>query len=466
MALESKKGPEAGEGRSFDYDLFVIGAGSGGVRAARMAAATGARVAVAEERALGGTCVNVGCVPKKLFVYASEYSEHFEDSEGYGWRLDGTPKLDWHRLREHKDREITRLNGIYRNLLLNAGVTIHEGRAKVVGPQAVEVNGRVHSAERILIATGSWPFVPHLPGCELIKTSNDFFHLDSLPACAVVVGGGYIAVELAGILNGLGVETRLIYRGELILRGFDQSVREFVSEEIRKKGIEQILNTDVVAVRQDGEDLVLELSSGNELRTGLVLYATGRKPLVHGIGLEALGVRLNDAGEIEVNEFHQSSVPSIYALGDVTPGPKLTPVATAEAMHLVRHLFGGELQPFDYENIPTAVFCQPNIGAVGLTEEEAVARYGRMRVYEARFRPMKHTLSGRDERTYMKLLVREDDDRVVGAHMVGPDAGEIIQGIAVAIKAGATKTDFDRTIGIHPTAAEEFVTLREVSRRY
>ena len=451
---------------SYEFDLFVIGAGSGGVRAARMAAATGARVGVAEERYFGGTCVNVGCVPKKLFVYASHYSEDFEDSRGFGWNLPHKPDFDWATLRDNKDREIARLNGIYVNMLQKAGVTIFEGRAVVAGPYLVRVNDREHRVRHILIATGSWPFVPHFPGSEWIKTSNDFFHLESLPSTAVVVGGGYIAVELAGILNGLGVQTTLVYRGDLILRGFDRQIREFVTEELQKKGVQLLLNADVREVRRIAEnDFVVQLSPGDELQAGLVLYATGRKPLVHGMGLEELGVQLNVLGEIEVDQFYQSNVPGIYALGDITPGPKLTPVALAEAMCLVRHLFQGSQDTLDYSNIPTAVFCQPNIGTVGLTEEEAREQYTAIRVYETSFRPMKGTMSGSAERTYMKLLVVDESDLVIGAHMVGPDAGELIQGIAVAIRAGATKRMFDTTIGIHPTAAEEFVTLREVTRR-
>lgn len=451
----------------FDYDLFVIGAGSGGVRAARMAAATGARVAIAEARHFGGTCVNVGCVPKKLFVYASQFSEAFEDSRGYGWDPVGDIQFDWETLRRNKDQEIKRLNGIYWNLLENAGVSIYEGRATIAGPHEVTVNGVTHRARHILVATGGEPFVPHLPGAEWIKNSDDFFYLDRLPSDAVVVGGGYIAVEFAGILNGLGVKTRLLYRGDLILRGFDQQVREFVTEEMQKKGIGILTEVDVVAVRQLGADqYVVELSNGDELRTGMVLYATGRKPLVHEIGLEKLGIKLNAAGEIEVNEFYQSNIPSIYAVGDITPGPKLTPVALAEAMTLVRHLFQGGSKPLDYEFIPTAVFCQPNIGTVGMTEEEAQAALPSVRVYETRFRAMKHTVSGRQERSYMKLIVDDSTDRVVGVHVVGPDAGEMIQGFAVALRAGATKQTFDTTIGIHPTAAEELVTLREPTRRH
>lgn len=451
----------------FDYDLFVIGAGSGGVRAARMAASTGARVAIAEARHFGGTCVNVGCVPKKLFVYASQFSEAFEDCRGYGWQLSGEPDFDWEMLRRNKDQEIKRLNGIYWNLLEKAGVSIYEGRATVTGPQEVTLNGQIHRARYILLATGGVPFVPHLPGAEWIRNSDDFFYLDQLPSDAIVVGGGYIAVEFAGILNGLGVNTRLLYRGEMILRGFDRDVREFVTEEMQKKGVNILTGVDVTAVRRVAADeYLVELSNGDELRTGLVLYATGRKPAVHGIGLEDLGIRLNAAGEVEVNQFYQSSIPSIYALGDITPGPKLTPVALAEAMTLVRHLFQGSQKPLDYEYIPTAVFCQPNIGTVGLTEDEAKSSLASVRVYETRFRAMKHTMSGRQERTYMKVLVDGSNDRVVGIHVVGPDAGEMIQGFAVAMRAGATKEIFDTTIGIHPTAAEELVTLREPARHH
>ncbi len=450
----------------FDYDLFVIGAGSGGVRASRMAASYGARVGIAEERYLGGTCVNVGCVPKKLFVYASHYREDFHDAQGYGFDP-VAPGFDWQRLRDNKDAEIKRLNGIYGGLLEAAGVTLYDGRARLLDAQTVGIGATTVRARHILIATGSWPFVPEFPGSELVVTSNEMFHLNSLPKQAVVVGGGYIAVEFAGILAGLGVETTLIYRGSLFLRGFDQGIRSFVADEIRKKGVKLQFDTDVTRIEEleNGQRrLHLKGKEASTLDTGLVLYATGRRPLVEGLGLDAAGVELDERGAIRVDAAFRTSVPNILALGDVIDRFQLTPVAIAEGMAVAKALFRGEPVKMDYDAIPTAVFCQPNIGTVGPTEAEARQRYGHIKVFESQFRPMKHTMTGAEERSLMKLIVSSADDRVVAAHMVGADAGEIIQGLAVAIKAGATKAHFDATVGIHPTAAEEFVTMREPVR--
>ena len=464
-----------------DYDLFVIGAGSGGVRAARMSASYGARVGIAEERDLGGTCVNVGCVPKKLFVYASHYAEDFHDAAGFGWQAEA-PRFDWPTLKANKNAEIARLNGVYGHLLDGAGVDLHTGRARIVDAHRVEVtapDGSVSSvsAERILVAVGGWPQLPDVKGIEHAVSSNEMFHLDALPERAAVVGGGYIAVEFAGILNGLGVETTLIYRGPLFLRGFDSGVRAFVADELRKKGITLRFDTNVCEIERREEDLLLHLTgasaggdeSAMEGETGtlgvdLVLYATGRAPLVADLGLEAVGVERKANGAIVVDDHFQTSVPSIYAIGDVIDRVQLTPVAITEAMALAKTLYAGEPTTVDYDTIPTAVFCQPNIGTVGWTEEEARVHCGDIAVYESAFRPMKHTIAGGDERTLMKLIVETATDRVVGAHMVGPEAGEIIQGLGVALKAGATKAQFDATVGIHPTAAEEFVTMREPSR--
>lgn len=444
----------------FEFDLFVIGAGSGGVRAARMAAATGMRVAVAEDRYMGGTCVNVGCVPKKLFVYASSFSESFEDSAAYGWR-GRDADFDWPTLRDNNAAEITRLNGIYRNLLVNTGVQVIDGRARVEGRHQVAVGDRVYSTERILVATGSWPYVPEFPGREYAITSNEIFSLETFPRRILVVGGGYIAVEFAGIFAGLGAETHLSYRRDLFLRGFDRDIREFVRDEIGKKGVQLHFNHRIEAIeKQDDGSLLVREDGGGALAVDTVLYATGRVANTGGLGLEALGVVLHRDGTISVDDNFRTSVPSIYALGDVTGEPQLTPVALAEAMALVKHLQTGQPAEIDYNHIPTAVFCQPNIGTVGLTEEEARDSGISVVIYKSDFKPMRHTVSGRDERTLMKLVVDADTDRVVGVHMVGPDAGEIIQGMAVALKAGATKTVFDQTIGIHPTAAEEFVTMR------
>ncbi len=456
---------------SHDYDLFVIGAGSGGVRAARMAAARGARVGIAESRYLGGTCVNVGCVPKKLFVYASHYREDFHDAQGYGW-APVTPEFSWQRLRDNKNAEIERLNGIYGNLLKNSGVTLYQGSARFVDPHRLAIADQVVSARHVLIATGSWPFVPDFPGREHVVTSNEMFYLEELPDRAAVVGGGYIAVEFAGILNGLGVDTTLIYRGPMFLRGFDDEVREFVANELTRQGIRLQFDTDVTRIdrRQDGS-LRMSLAEHSAdkrephaLDVGLALYATGRRPLTEGLGLEHAGVALNDNGAVQVDRHLRTSSPHIHALGDVIDRYQLTPVAIAEGMAVAQTLFGDAPAEVDYEGIPTAVFCQPEIGTVGPTEAEARERYGRIRVYQTSFRPMKHTMTGSEERTLMKLLVRDDTDQVVAAHMVGPDAGEIIQGIAIAIKAGATKAHFDATVAIHPTAAEEFVTMREPVR--
>jgi glutathione reductase (NADPH) len=448
----------------YDFDLFVIGAGSGGVRAARMAAAMGVRVAIAEDRYLGGTCVNVGCVPKKLYVYASHYADDFSEARGFGWQSE-TPAFNWATLRDNKAREIERLNGIYRNMLVNSGCTLIDGRARIVDAHTVAVGSTRYSVERILVATGGWPFVPDIDGREHITTSNEVFDLDTFPRRVVVVGGGYIAVEFAGIFAGLGATTHQIYRGELFLRGFDQEVREFVAQEMRKKEVDLRFNTDVQRIEKAADgSLLVQLKSGELLAADCVLYATGRVPNVTNLGLENVSVRQRSNGAIIVNDQLQTDEPSVYALGDVTDRVQLTPVALAEGMTLVRNLYAGQAEKVDYELIPTAVFCQPNIGTVGLHEEQARERYGEIDVYSSSFRALKHSLSGSDERTLMKMLVDPVTDRVVGVHMVGAEAGEIIQGIAVAMKAGATKAVFDSTIGIHPTAAEEFVTLRQKTR--
>jgi len=447
----------------YDYDLFVIGAGSGGVRASRIAANLGARVAVAEDRYMGGTCVNVGCVPKKLYVYASEFSESFRDAEGFGWSKT-TPAFNWDTLRDNKTQEISRLNGIYNNLLGGNGVSVINGRASISGPNTVMVNGKAYTTERILIATGGWPYVPDFSGSEHALTSNEIFDLPDFPKRIVVVGGGYIAVEFAGIFNGLGADTKLLYRRDKILRGFDEDIREFASNEIQAKGVELYLNSNIERVEKlDDGSLRATLIDGVTLEADAILYATGRVANTQGLGLENISVDTNSAGQIVVDNNFQTSEAGVYALGDVIGGMELTPVALAEGMALARHLYNNQPINMDYDNIPTAVFCQPNIATVGLTETKARAQCGDIDVYSSSFRALKNTVSGSPERTLMKLLVDKASDRVVGAHMVGPDAGEIIQGIAVALKAGATKAMFDNTIGIHPTAAEEFVTMREPS---
>ncbi|AKA24125.1 glutathione-disulfide reductase [Pseudomonas chlororaphis] len=446
---------------AYDFDLYVIGAGSGGVRSARFAAGFGAKVAVAESRYLGGTCVNVGCVPKKLLVYGAHFAEDFEQAAGFGWSLEEA-NFDWVTLIANKDREINRLNGIYRNLLVNSGVTLHEGHAKLVGPHEVEINGQRYSARHILIATGGWPQIPQIPGHEHAIGSNEAFFLKELPKRILVVGGGYIAVEFAGIFHGLGAQTQLLYRGDLFLRGFDGAVRKHLQEELTKRGLDLQFNADIERIdKQADGSLKATLKDGRELVTDCVFYATGRRPMLDNLGLENTGVKLDKRGFIEVDEQYQTAEPSILAIGDVIGRVQLTPVALAEGMAVARRLFKPEqYRPVDYSLIPTAVFSQPSIGTVGLSEEQAREAGHKVQIFESRFRPMKLTLTECQERTLMKLVVDAETDKVLGCHMVGPDAGEIVQGLAIALKAGATKRDFDETIGVHPTAAEEFVTMR------
>ena len=442
------------------FDLFVIGAGSGGVRAARMAAERGARVAVAEDAAFGGTCVNLGCIPKKLYSFAAHYAESFDEAHGYGWAAE-RPAFDWPKLKANRASEVTRLNAIYGQLMRGAGAAVIEGRARITGTHEVEVNGVRHAAERILVATGGWPVPPEVPGGDLAISSNEIFDLAQFPRRLVVVGGGYIACEFASIFNGLGAKVTQLYRGEQILRGFDDEVRDFVATEMRKKGVDVRVGVKVSALERGADGIRVLLAGGGEFLADAVLYATGRVPNTRGLGLESLGVSLAPNGAIEVDEHYRTNVPSIYALGDVIDRVQLTPVALAEAMALVDELFGGTGRRVDYTHIPTAVFTHPNIGTIGFTESAARARFGKIRVYRTDFKPLRHTLSGHTERTLMKLVVDDASDKVVGLHMVGADAGETIQGFAVAMKAGATKAVFDATLGIHPTAAEEFVTMRQ-----
>ncbi len=442
------------------FDLFVIGAGSGGVRAARMAAAQyGVRVAVAEPAALGGTCVNVGCIPKKLYSFAAHYAEAFEEARGFGWSA-AAPTLDWALLKANRAREITRLNGIYGGLLTGAGVTVLRGSATLKAADTVEINGELYRARHILVATGGWPVVPAVPGSENAITSNEVFDLKEFPKRLLVVGGGYIACEFASIFSGLGSQVTQLYRGEQVLRGFDDDVRHFVADEMRKKGVDLRTGSDVASIEKTADGLRVALRDGSVLTADSVLYATGRAPNTAGLGLAELGVTLALSGAVVVDEHYQSNVPGIHAIGDVTARVQLTPVALAEAMVLMDHLFGNGQRSLDYELIPTAVFTTPNIGTVGLTEAQARQRLGAVRIYRSEFRALRHTLSGSTERTLMKLVVAEASDRVVGLHMVGADAGEIVQGFAVAMRASATKAVFDATLGIHPTVAEEFVTMR------
>lgn len=452
---------------TFDFDLFVIGAGSGGVRAARMAAQTGARVAVAEAAELGGTCVNVGCIPKKLYSYAAGYAESFEEAAGYGWKLPEAPQFDWAHLKAQRAKEITRLNGIYASLLKNAGVTLVTGWAQLADPHTVEVDGKRYTARHLLVATGGTPFVPNIQGREHVVTSDAMFDLDPFPKRLLVVGGGYIACEFASIFNGLGSKVTQLHRRAHLLTGFDDDVRQFLANEMGKAGVDVRLNCEVASVTRGtggtggADGLTVTLSRGQQIEADTVLFATGRVPNTQGLGLEAAGVKLDERGAIAVDAHYRSSVPSIYAVGDVSTRVQLTPVALAEAMVVVDELFGKGKRRLDYEFIPTAVFTHPNIGTCGYTELDARAKFGDVTVFSSEFKSLRHTLSGRSERTFMKLVVDKATDRVVGLHMVGADAGEVVQGFAVAMRAGATKAIFDSTVGIHPTAAEEFVTMRE-----
>ncbi len=442
----------------FDYDLFVIGAGSGGVRACRIAASLGAKVAVAEERYFGGTCVNVGCVPKKLFSYAAHYLDDVEDSRGFGWDI---PEMsfNWQTLIENKNNEINRLNDIYKAILDNNQVQIFQARARIKSTHTIEVDGELVTAKYILIATGGWPWVPQYEGSEHVITSNDVFYMETLPQRLLVVGGGYIAVEFASIFTRLGSETTLSYRGDLLLRGFDEEIRHFITTELGKH-IHLNLPSNIEKIVKQDSGLQVYFDTGGHIEVDCVLFATGRKPLTEDLGLENVKVELADNGAIMVDERFQTAEPSIYAVGDVIDRVALTPVALAEGQIVARGLFSADSRDMDYQNIPTAVFCHPNLGTCGLTEQDALNQGLNVDVFLATVKQLKHTLSGRDEMSMIKLVVDQDSDRVIGLHMVGPEAGEMVQGFAVAMNAGATKADFDRTIGIHPTLAEEFVTMR------
>ncbi len=446
--------------RTFDFDLFVIGGGSGGVRAARMAAQRGARVGLAECAEFGGTCVNVGCIPKKLYSYAAGYAESFEEAAGYGWQV-GETRFDWARLKANRAREIQRLNGVYRSLLEGAGVTLIQGFAQLADAHTVQVGEKRHTARHILVATGGMPFVPDLPGREHVRVSDAMFDLDPFPKRLLVVGGGYIACEFASIFNGLGAQVTQVQRGAHLLNGFDEDVRDFLGKEMARTGIEVHFNSEVTMVNRLDSGLCALLSRGQRVEADAILFATGRVPNTQGLGLEAAGVALDERGGVIVDARYRSSVPSIFAVGDVSTRQQLTPVALAEAMVVVDTLFGKGQRQLDYEFTPTAVFTHPNVGTCGYTEAGARMKFGRVTVFSSEFRALRHTLSGSKERTFMKLVVDTASDRVVGLHMVGPDAGEIVQGFAVAMRAGATKAMFDSTIGIHPTVAEEFVTMRE-----
>jgi len=443
----------------YDYDLFTIGGGSGGVRASRFAAGYGARVALAEKQYLGGTCVNVGCIPKKLMSYAAHFHDEMEDAKGFGWQV-GQTHHNWATLIANKNKEIERLNGIYRNLLNGSGVDIFEAHASIEDAHTVLVNGKRITSRYILIATGGHPTLPELPGKQHGITSNDFFYLPALPPRAIVVGGGYIAVEMAAILNGLGSQVTLVHRGPQLLRTMDADLGRFLAVEMEKKGIKVRCNTAIEALTADGQNKQLRLKNGDEIDADCVLFATGRHANTEKLGLEGVGVKMKDNGAIVVDQHFCTDVPSIYAVGDVIDRVALTPVALAEGMVVASALFQDGGRKISYDNIPTAVFSHPNVGTVGLTEAEARAKFDEIKIFKSEFKPLKHTLSGSSERALMKIVVDAKSDKVLGVHMVGADAGEIMQGFAVALQCGVTKAQFDTTIGIHPTIAEEFVTMR------
>jgi glutathione reductase (NADPH) len=444
----------------YDFDMITIGAGSGGVASSRRAGSYGARVAICEERRVGGTCVLRGCVPKKLLVYGAQFAEAFADASGFGWTV-VPPSFDWPALIEAKDKEIGRLSQIYITMLKNSGVEIIDGHAALVDPHTIEIGGRAYTAENILIATGSWPETPQIPGIEHVISSNEALDLAELPRRIIIVGGGYIAVEFAGIFNGLGSEVVELIRRDELLHGFDDDIRVALGQEMRGRGVELHSRTHVARIEERAEGYAVTTTTGREFTADLVMYATGRAPNTNGLGLPEVGVETNADGAVIVDKWQRSSVPNIYAIGDATDRINLTPVAIAEGRALAETLFNHNPTNMDHENVPSAVFSQPPIGAVGLTEDRARRQYGEVDIYLARFKPMKNTLSGREERTLMKLIVDPRSDRVVGCHMLGPDAPEIIQGLAIAVKCGATKKQFDQTVGIHPSAAEEFVTMRE-----
>lgn len=443
----------------YDYDLFTIGAGSGGVRASRVAASFGARVAIAEERYFGGTCVNVGCIPKKLLVYASHFHDDYEDAVNYGWNV-GERRFDWATLIANKDKEINRLNGVYRKLLGDSGVEIIEARAEVIDPHTILIGGKKITAEYILVAVGSWPVVPKFPGAEYAITSNEAFYLPTLPERVVIVGGGYIGVEFAGIFHGLGVRTTQLYWDKLFLRGFDDDIRTTLAHEMRKRGIDLRFDVLIAEIAKSRAGLKVILTDGSAIEADQVLCATGRTSKTPNLGLEKAGVKLTSNGAVNVDAYSKSNVDSIYAIGDCTDRMMLTPVAIAEGMAVANTLFNKKPTKPNYQNVATAIFSTPSCATVGLTEQEARGQNYAVDIFRTSFKPLKHTMTGRDERTMMKLVVDQTTDKVLGCHMVGPNAEEIIQGLAVALNCGATKAQFDATVGVHPSAAEEFVTMR------
>lgn len=447
--------------QQYDFDYFVIGAGSGGVRSARIAAGLGARTGIAEARYFGGTCVNVGCIPKKLYSYAAETREVIADSRAYGWHLDADSGFDWPTLKRNKDKEIARLNGIYENLLRNAGAEIFEAHARLEGPGKVRVGDKLITARHILLATGGKPFVPDIPGAHHGLTSDDVFAMETQPRSVLIVGGGYIALELAGIFSGTGSTVTLVHRGEQVLRGFDDDISRFMTDAAQAQ-FDLRLNTEVVAIEKTDADnaYIATLSDGARHSCDAIIFATGRVPLTHSLGLETCSIKTSQSGAIVVDDNFTTSHPGIYAVGDVIDRMALTPVALAEGQLLAQRLFGTSNRLLDYNLIPSAVFSNPQVASVGQTEKQAREGGTQVVVYKSRFRPLKHTMTGRDQQTLIKMIVDSQTDRVLGLHMAGADAAEIMQGMAVALQAGATKAHFDATLGIHPTAAEEFVTMR------
>ncbi|NQV54848.1 MAG: glutathione-disulfide reductase [Rhodospirillales bacterium] len=443
---------------SYDYDMITIGAGSGGVRASRLAGGYGARSAVIEEERVGGTCVLRGCIPKKLLIYGAHYADHLEDAVNYGWNIEGASH-DWRTLIDAKNTELDRLNGIYLRILRDNHVDLHEGRGVLVDEHSVEVNGKTLTSENILIAVGGWPTTPDIPGIEHVISSNEALDLPERPKRMVIVGGGYIAVEFAGIFAALGTEVTEIVRADTVLRGFDEDIRVALDDELRNHGINLLSETKVNSIEKTDTGYSIRLGGVETIETDCIMYATGRAANTANLGLAAAGVKVKDNGAIIVDEWNRTNVPNIYAVGDVTDRVQLTPVAIQEGRAVSETLFNNNPMTLDYTNIATAVFSAPPIGTVGLTEAEAIEGGHKVDIYDSRFKPLVHTLSGRNERTYMKLVVDADTDRVLGAHMMGMDAPEIIQGLAIALKCGATKAQFDATVGIHPSAAEEFVTM-------
>ena len=445
--------------KMYDYDLFVLGAGSGGVRASRLASSYGAKVGICEEDRVGGTCVIRGCIPKKLLVYGAHYSEELEDSRAYGWSVD-IKSFNWEALLKNKDREIDRLNNIYKKILNNNNVELFEGRGYFIDSHTLQIGEKRITADKILVATGGVPYLPRIKGIESVITSNEAFHLKKLPKKIIINGGGYIAVEFASIFNGLGSNVTIVYRGEQILKGFDDGVRNFLAEEIKKKGISIETSKEVISIESSGSEKVVNLNDGSKINADTVMFATGRIPNTSNLGLENIGVEVNKKGAVVVAPNHMTSVSNIYAIGDVTDVFNLTPVALNEGICFADSVFGEKDRLMDYSSIPTAVFSLPNVATVGLTEEGAKDKFKSIEIYESNFKGLKHTLTGRNELTFMKIVVNSQDKKVLGFHMVGPEAGEIIQGLAVSLKIGVTKGQLDSVLGVHPSLAEEFVTMR------